>query len=183
MNAAKERLRKQDDGLRHDVGSNMRLRGGEDPAEARRRENAAAVGGMRNPRESLLKVPGHIPVAAEVVTIIRTFLHSHPDIAPNVLQSIGICKEELEAQGFVDHLDEHVLQHLRERLAATLGADLTQDTAMTELVAPLFSGWIRRAGDPDRPLGKWLYDGAPAGIRAHPEGAGIFPPSESPPIT
>ena len=90
LNAAEKRLRGQYDGLRHDIDSNMRLRGGEDPAEARRRENAAAVGGMRNPRESLKKVPGHLPVAAEAVSIIRTFLKSHPGIAPDMLISSTI---------------------------------------------------------------------------------------------
>ena len=136
---------------------------------------------MRRPINSLKKVPGHLPIAAKTVSIIRHFLKQHPKVAPSILESIGVSKEELERRGFRDELDHAALDQLREEVAGVVGANLEEDTNLTELIAPLFGGWIRSAGDPDVPLGRWLHGGAPAGITAHRESVGIFPVSEAAP--
>ena len=66
-------------------------------------------------------------------------------------------------------------------MARYLGADLRDNPGLTEVCAPLFKGWQKKARDPDHHLVAWLYDGAPAGIDEHLASAGIFPPSVIPP--
>ena len=41
--------------------------------------------------------------------------------------------------------------------------------------AHLLKEWQTKALDPDHAAPQWLIDGAPAGIRAHPDDCGIFP--------
>ena len=102
-------------------------------------------------------------------------------IEPNVLGSIGKIKDELANMAFVDALTADLISELRHQVAAALNADLATDTSLTEIIAPIIIAWIREAGDPDVPLGKWLLGGAPAGIDAQPENVGVFPMSEAPP--
>ena len=58
-----------------------------------------------------------------------------------------------------------------------LQTDIDEDTNLTEVISPLVSAWIARAGDPDVPLAEWLRDGAPAGITQQPENVGVGPPA------
>ena len=136
---------------------------------------------MRNPAKSLTKVPGHFKVADIAVLIITRFMAEYPHVATNLRTSIGMSKESLAKQGHQYALEGELLLKLRKQLAYELGADLNDDSDMTELVSPLFAAWIAHAKDPDEPLARWLKSGAPAGITAQPECVGIFPESRAPP--
>ena len=62
---AKRRLQYQDDGIRNMIHAAVQLRGKGAPDE-RAEEKRKAIGGMRNPIKSLLRVLGHRKVAALV---------------------------------------------------------------------------------------------------------------------
>ena len=62
-----------------------------------------------------------------------------------------------------------------------LGVDLDTDCNETELIVPLFEGWIEQSGDPDVHLAIWLRNGAPTGIDNAIPLAGVFPESLQPP--
>ena len=169
-----------DDGLRPYVKRVLTLRGDE-AHDHRTVENNEALGGMRNPAKAIKQVPGHVHVGHEVGQILNDFLNHHPHVRRSILSSIGKSKAQLHAENFADELTEEHLEHLRWEVALCLGADLDDDTNLTEIVSPLIKAWIHRSKDPDTPLAEWLRNGAPAGITRQPANVGIFPTSEAPP--
>ena len=61
--------------------------------EARTRENDAALGGMRNPSDSLAKLPGLAKFGQKLSAIIDKFIEDNPDILKPV-ESIRSGKPE-----------------------------------------------------------------------------------------
>ena len=160
-------------GLNNPVGSVVKLRG--ETHDQRKEEDKAALGGMRNPKRSVERVPGHAVIGRQVAAAIDDFMNEHPTIRDTIIKSIGVDKRH------APKIPDELLRDVRWRLAHVLDANLHRDTKRTELIAPLFEAWVAQSGDPDQPLVRWLFNGAPAGIESHPDNVGVFPPSEVPP--
>ena len=69
----------EEDAMRKKVRQPLKLHDG-DVHSRRLEENVTAVGGMKNPRVSLHKVPGHRDVGARVRRIQERFLEANPDV-------------------------------------------------------------------------------------------------------
>ena len=54
--------------------------------------NASSVGGMRNPRISVNKIPGHKEWGAKVAAMLSKYLMDHPDVQEDILAAIGTPK-------------------------------------------------------------------------------------------
>ena len=75
------------DGLKKEVLSTMNLKGEVNLTE-KQEENRRAIGGMRQPRYSVRKVPGHRVIGAKVSSAIESFLRDHPHMMDKLLNSI-----------------------------------------------------------------------------------------------
>ena len=161
------------DGLKNPITTPSSLK--PQPSNIRHDENRRAIGGMRNPLQSLDRVPGHVEVGRRISTILDELLEERPHIITTVVKSIGVEKDQAPA------LKDYDISEAQKRMAKYLQADLHDNPGLAEVCAPLLKGWQEAAHDPDSHLISWLYSGAPAGIDAHPVSVGIFPPSEVPP--
>ena len=79
LRQAKRRLQDQDDGIRNMIHAAVQLRG-KGMQDERAEDNRRAIGGMRNPIKSLLRVPGHREVAALVAKELENYLDAHPQL-------------------------------------------------------------------------------------------------------
>ena len=172
----RKRLHRFRDEAKHtkNIEASMRLRGGQEKTE-KQQENDLAIGGMKNPRLSLGKIPGHKRVGVAVAKVIGSLLDERPHIVENIYDALGAPKESGRGPSQKDVLE------CRYRLSEYLEADLNKDAGRTEIIAPLAEAWAEAANDPDKPLIRWLSEGAPAGILRHPECVGVFPLAKEPP--
>ena len=161
------------DGLKNPVDAVMTLR--PQATVAKHEDDQKAIGGMRNPLNSLDHVPNHGEVGLGMARVLDTFLDEHPHVSTTILHCIGVEKSKATP------LKDYDIGVARDRMAQYLEADLSQNPGLTEVSAPLFVAWQRKAKDPDVALVRWLLEGAPAGIEKHPESLGIFPQSEAAP--
>ena len=96
LTEAKQRFRGRalsQDGVRLPIHAEAELRGTR--ADDRAMENMTASGGMRNPRRSVEKVPGHQEVGRRVASQISEFFIKHPHIEKKLVANIGAKKEEV----------------------------------------------------------------------------------------
>ena len=76
----------EDDLVNQRVKRPIRLKG-EDADTARRREHVAALGGMRNPRLSVQRVPKHRAVGKKAFKLISSELLMKPDIEASIFSA------------------------------------------------------------------------------------------------
>ena len=154
------------------------LRG--DPEQlAREAADAAALGGMRNPKKAMDRLPRLQTIGARMLHVVSTFLASRPAVERACLDAIG----STTVHAFLDP-EGPVVDDLRRLMCRALGVDyhmereklLQEGPARTELCQVLWKAWVDAAGDPDTEVPDWLRAGAPAGIECHPKLKGIFPP-------
>jgi len=158
--------------IRQDVLQPMRLSQGEEPT-SRRKENLCAVGGMKNPRVSLHKVPGHHKVGGEIAQIIDDFLTSRPRMETAIFKSIGDKTKSNTGPKTVDIAD------LRSKIEDHLGIERSGKAIGPRLRYNIYDRWVSLAQDPDKYVPQWLRLGSGIGITKIPEYAGIFPESVS----
>jgi hypothetical protein len=158
------------------------LRGAEAHRNVRTEANLMAIGGMRHPRTSINKVPGHKHVGPCIARCLMKFLDDHPAFETACITAFGAkagtpdpeTREVVQARAIVsqilgvppDEPDAPGKGHCHKQAAQEVKTSLRQ---------PLWTAWAERAGDPDVPATRWLDRGSPAGIEAHPERTGIFP--------
>ncbi len=142
------------------------LRGEAAPSarEVRDKENAAAVGGMRNPAQAVSKLP-------QVQALGRRLREALlPLVAPG--QPIPRITGHLLSGGVAEPPPAGVCDAPRRAIAEALG--IAAPTAPGLDHATLYA--IRDAGDPDPHVADWVKDGAPLGISRPVPSSGIFPP-------
>ena len=147
----------------------MKLRADYNAKIERQRENARALGGMRNPANAVHRIPRMRSTGKDIAKIIEDYLNAHPEFEHNLMKSVGT--ENIERQGT---FSEQILG-CRRLVAQYLEADLSTDTCITEVSQRIMETWARKSGDPDIPVTQWLREGAPAGISRHPANVGVFP--------
>ena len=66
----------------------------------------------------------------------------------------------------------------------TSWAPVREPLYTTDVRPELLRRWVEAGHDPDKRVVQWCTDGAPAGVRHHPEHVGVFPlvPAENPQV-
>ena len=132
-------------------------------------ENAAAIGGMRNPATAVGRIPGLKTAGAKVRKAIADYCVSHPQLLRDVVHSAGVksnCVEEAR----IDDLAAHI--------AEAIGAPHHRRGHRSLWRPGIVKAFIELAGDPDDDLARWLDDGAPTGVAEDVLSSGIFPATE-----
>lgn len=144
--------------------------GRNDPLEATKRQqreaqNNLCIGGLRDPADALLKVPGWGAVGARVRGALQGVVQRHSVAVAAVLASVG----QPEAPGY----GIEVLRAARVALAETLGIAVPPggQGIWSEAVGAL----VQASGDPDIAVPRWLSTATPLGILHDIEACGIFP--------
>ena len=83
-----------EDGLRKNVYRTMDLTG-KTEVDEKKRQNKMAIGGMRQPRMSIKKVPGHLIIGPKIHDAIDHYFRDHPHTEATIAAAIGARKEEL----------------------------------------------------------------------------------------
>ena len=104
----------------------------------RRRENHVAIGGMKNPRVSLHKVPGHRKVGADVAGIIDAHMEQRPEMLAKILAAIGDTTKNNKGPS---HEEVRVIARKLEMHVNIIGYDPAQ--YRTQLRQPLCEAWVR----------------------------------------
>ena len=133
-----------------------------------------AVGGMRHPRFSLDKVPGHLELGRTIRHRLDKFLDDNPDLEHRIVAALGT-----KLQTTPPALDGPRLLDARKisaDIVDTKDIDPVQTDEINGTIRPgLLHAWALKAGDPGAPAAKWLADGAPAGIEVEFPDLNIFP--------
>ena len=80
-----------EEGFRAPIDHDLYLRGL--PGETEKIiDNRNAIGGMRNPAQSNVKVKGHATVGPKVASIITEYLRAHPEVKDILISSLGKSK-------------------------------------------------------------------------------------------
>ena len=135
---------------------------------AKKQEDEAALGGMRNPAASVERMAGAGERGSMMAAVLFEVLDRHPE-ALNPVYNILDGKTSL---GFTGAL----VQEARSALARTVGAQVEEaGSEVKGLRADLFEAVSAFLGDPDGILAEWLRTGAPLGAKLKVEHTGIFP--------
>ena len=145
--------------------------------EIREEENTRCLGGQRNPRTALGRVPGLRVVGHLVRAVYRAFRARHPKEVDQVPIGFGTPGAAPPS--------EELVKAFRRELRSALGAapefrPTRRYGAESPLQANLIDKWLAKAGDPERALKGWIEDGVPLGIEAPIECFGVFPPNTNP---
>jgi len=134
--------------------------------ELRDRENAEAIGGMRNPKQSISKLPGLETFGGWLNQFLEEFIGRH-----TVLKT---CVAKIRA-GQPEPFPSAIIKEARDQLAKALGTTIAESQE-----SPLCSSLLRSLAswtdDPDAALlADWLEHGAPIGILHPITSTGVFP--------
>ena len=131
------------------------------------REDKAAVGGLRNPHESLNHIPASKVVGRKVQVMIDEEIN-------------GVELDWVQVFGTIGHQEAQIPEGLRqialtvrERMAEEFGVKCN---AGSGLQGELLEAVLMRMGDPDLTAARWLKDKAvPLGIEREIKPGGVFP--------
>ena len=155
----------------------MPLRGERLTIQERRRQEAEAkaLGGMRRPRDSIAKCPGHLSVGNEMFKLFNQALDDHPDLEKDILSAINQGSDEHQVPG------DDALKRIRSEMATLVNASsieaASNQTCNTDVRADLLYAWANKAGDKGKHVALWCHQGAPAGILKEFDLEDVFPPS------
>ena len=136
------------------------------------------VGGMRNTIKSMGATPPWArTVGASIFTFFAKYLSKNPSLESAIHSSIAAGDS---------HLIEGDLEQTRQAFMKFTGASsidpVDNGVCQTPIRASLLDRWAGLAGDCGRPVVKWLWEGAPAGILAFPsEVDKVFPRADDRP--
>ena len=142
--------------------------------DIRRKENEEALGGMRDPRLSIQKLPEAYTVGRKLRKVLERFLDQEPGTIDIVKRALN--KEPIE-------FPKHHLRRLRRAISKALGNHTASDDKQDGIYGRIIRDWCRAVGDPDEVIATWLYLGAPIGIINPVEHTGVFPQVLHPDIT
>ena len=134
--------------------------------EQRDRENAEAIGGMRNPKGSVDQLPGLGGFGRWFSEFLDEFIVKRPELRTCV---------ETTRRGEPVPFPQEMVREAQLELAEALGTELQESTG-----SPLCSSLLRALADwtddPDASLlADWVDTGAPIGIRHPIPSTGVFP--------
>ena len=128
-------------------------------AERRQRENAVAIGGLRDPRRAVARSCTLRQTGAKIRNVINEFLSD--ELIASFDNANGVCPFSSE-----------LLMAARQKLARVFGAEPNAEGYQTNL----FKQILFEADDPDRnTIPDWLEFGFPLGINEQIVNNGIFP--------
>lgn len=132
------------------------------------------VGGMRDPHKAVSKLPTVQSQGARLWSRWLTFAANNPKVT-DVAESYGT-----ERCAFNQDLVEKWKEHLCELWdIAVPGAKLVEKGKYaTPVLHEILDAWIKKSGDPETEVPKWLASGTPLGIELPIKSVGIFPPAE-----
>ena len=157
------------DGLRKPIQASLKLKAVA-PLTERQQQERMAIGGMRNPRYAMGKIPGHSAIGPLIRDAVNKYFDSCPAVEAKLIASIGKKKDEVTMP--TQEETSACMNLVREVLPFR-----PDDESLTQLNAAFLGAWVAAAGDPDHHVIDWLRRGAPAGILHHAGQAGIFPPA------
>ena len=138
----------------------------------RERENAAFVGGMRNPRHAVAQNPHPQRFGRRARKITELFFDENPSVQTALLAAFGI-KDPAR-----DVALESSIEPLRAALAREFGCSDTAPTTglcSSRLRAGLIEACVDAAQDAEIDLAGWIRHGAPIGVTSSIPARGIFP--------
>ena len=143
-------------------------------------EEAEAIGGMRNPRRALERLPESGVLGEVVGEFLDSALESYPELT-RTAEDILSRSAEITPLGTPE-----VIGKIRKSLMTILqhSQPLPPRTAKatTPLQAEVLWGWARHSDDPDAAtLAMWLRQGAPLEYTEPIPLNGVFPPSTGTP--
>ena len=138
----------------------------------RERQNRLALGGMRNPAKSILRMPKVRNPAWQV----RELLYKAQSLWPELTQAA----DAILSGDVPQEPSPEIVAAVRKTLIQMLGGSIEQRTrtarATTPIQASVIEAWGQAVGDPDSgTLARWLDHGAPLGFSQRIETTGIFP--------
>ncbi|MCP4239086.1 MAG: hypothetical protein GY772_00830, partial [bacterium] len=144
-------------------------------AAARELEDSLWLGGMRNPRTVLRRVPGWARVGQRIRRVIET-----------TCKRLGKGGDVAERLGDATYAgpETGVLEAIREDLCTEFGATRKKQAplpwgANMDLEIGLLEQIARQAGDPEKEVMEWMEHGCPLGIDRQIARSGVFPPAET----
>ena len=140
----------------------------------RRKENEEALGGMRDPRLSIQKLPEAYTVGRKLRKVLERFLDQEPGTIDIVKRALN--KEPIE-------FPKHHLRRLRRAISKALGNHTASDDKQDGIYGRIIRDWCRAVGDPDEVIATWLDVGSPIGIINPVEHTGVFPQVPHPDTT
>jgi hypothetical protein len=130
-----------------------------------KREDRAALGGMRNPASALARAPSSCVAGDLIRPILDEIIADHESLRDPVRHILA----GLPSTGFSTNL----VAQARSKLWSVLG--ISQPPLSTGLQPDLIEKYISLAKDPDIDLAPWLRNGAPLGALKPITSRGIFP--------
>ena len=137
--------------------------------DIRRRENAEALGGMRNPHLSVRRLPRAYTVGRKLRKVLERFLEQESETA-------DLVQRALDKEPIV--FPKRFRLRLRKAISEALGNSTPWDGETDGICGRIIRDWCRAVGDPDEVIATWLVLGAPIGITNPVEHTGVFPPVE-----
>jgi len=151
----------------------------------RDRENDRTLGGQRNPRAALARLPGLAAVGRRVRQVFLAFLGKHRE---EVLRPAREFGSEAATEP-----DPDLVAEFREMMASELqaGPDLRPPLAgvapgkpglgkQSDLQPHLVGTWLKSAGDPEKSTKDWIVRGVPLGIEVEIPVYGTCPLADYP---
>ena len=138
--------------------------------ERRDEENSRALGGLRNPHISALRVPGWSTVGRRVRRVLGDTVARRCNA---VLRTLGVVGSD-SAHGFLADIAREAQRALLLEFEGDPPEISDWDTAVvgrTRLIGLL----LKAAGDPDTSLPRWLDGYTPLGITQPIDTHGVFP--------
>lgn len=138
----------------------------------RERQNQQALGGMRNPSQSIRRQPG----TANPGWMVRELCYKAQQLWPSLAGTAAAILEGREAKSF----DVRIVDALRSAVLGMLNSPRSPRRrtvrASTPLHSSVISAWGTASGDEDSPiLAEWLDHGAPLGFSQDITTSGVFP--------
>lgn len=136
-------------------------------------ENDQAIGGMRNPKTSLKR----LPKSAEIGKAISIFLRDAA-MHPSVQGTVDDLMDARPSEGIAKHLVEECRKLVLHILDFKPGTLPTRSAKASSPINPeVLWAWGQVTDDPDsQTLARWVLEGAPLGFSESIPLNGIFPP-------
>ena len=155
------------------VGGPQRIVNGVPPSdaqEARRAEDAACYGGLRDPRRVAELAPGWQAVGKLLAAIIDRVLLSHGE----VLRLVAALADPHRDVGRIREVVVAAASEVQEQAAEVFGAKAVRP-ARGGYYADLVRCITSRAADPDTDVSEWMSGRTPLGVHAAVQPRGVFP--------
>jgi hypothetical protein len=142
---------------------------------------SSALGGMRNTIQSVEKSPVQAKLTG--MAVLR-FFQGYVDRCSGFEQDILVALSAKDApafgkDGYLEERVDSARQSFAKFLGARSGEPVCNGVCQTGIRAELLDRWAELAQDKGRPVVKWLWEGAPAGVLELPvEVDDIFPKTE-----